>query len=63
MIRSKDTVMLTKREFDELASKAVAEFRNEFPIKEEPLLELLANAAFMGGIATIAEALFEEDEK
>lgn len=63
MIKSKDTVMLTKREFGELASKAIEEFRKEFPIKEDPLLELLANAAFMGGIATIGGAMFEEDEK
>lgn len=62
MIRANDTVMLSKEEFNRLASRAVNEFLNDLELPKDSLLELMNKTAFLAGVTLIGSYLFEEDK-
>lgn len=62
MIKTNDTVMLSKEEFNSLANRALREFSNDLDLPKDSFVEILNKTAFLAGIATMGRYLFEEDE-
>lgn len=60
MIKSGDSVMLTKAEYAHIADHAAEEFRKTNPAEDDLMMSLLTNAIFMLALSMVGAALFEE---
>lgn len=62
MVRSKDSVMLTKDEYHTISGKALEKFMKAHE-DDDPLFTMLGATSALAGMAIIGEMLFEEGEE